>query len=121
MITLLTWQIIKKGISMIGILFHLTNVEYSQKMHSRRHKMKLTTIILIISLVILSVLCTVLAYLWIDRSITLAYVNASVDSEVRTRIITTDLIESEWRGKSLNEVYQKLSTEVQKHPEQNIG
>jgi len=23
---------------MIGILFHLTNVEHSQKMHSRRHK-----------------------------------------------------------------------------------
>ncbi|WP_408583206.1 Imm58 family immunity protein [Hafnia alvei] len=36
--------------------------------------MKLTTVILIISLVILSVLCTVLAYLRIDRSITLAYV-----------------------------------------------
>lgn len=82
--------------------------------------MKLTTVILITSLVILSVLCTVFIYLWIDSSITLAYVNASVDSEVRTRIIITDLIESEWRGKSLNEVYQKLSTEVQKHPEKNI-
>ncbi|STQ74320.1 Imm58 family immunity protein [Hafnia alvei] len=82
--------------------------------------MKSTTIILITSLVILSVLCTVLAYLWIDRSITLAYVNASVDSEIRTRIIITDLIESEWRGKSLNEIHQKPSTEVQKHPEKNI-
>lgn len=82
--------------------------------------MKLTTVILITSLVILSVLCTVLAYLWIYRSITLAYVNASVDSEVRNRIIITDLIENEWRGKSLNDIYKKLSAEVQRYPEKSI-
>lgn len=82
--------------------------------------MKKTTIVLSMLLMMVSVSCLFFAYLWIDRSITLSYVNASVESEIRARIIITDLIENEWYGKSSNEVYQKLSEEVNKHPEKNI-
>jgi hypothetical protein len=60
------------------------------------------------------------AYLWIDRAITLAYVNTSLDSEVRARGIITDLIESEWHDRCEDDIYKKLMIEVEKHPEKII-
>lgn len=82
--------------------------------------MRVTTIILSILLIMVISLCIIFLYLWIDRAVTLAYVNASLASEVRVRVIITGLIESEWNGKGEDEVYKKLMVEVNRHPEQVI-
>lgn len=82
--------------------------------------MRVSTVILSICLVLTSFLCILFAWLWIDRTITLAYVNASLDSEVRARNIITNLMESEWYGKDENYIYQKLRIEVKKRPEDII-
>ncbi len=82
--------------------------------------MKIATIILSVLLVMVLALCVFVTYLWIDRSVTLTYVNASLDSEVRSRGIITGIVENEWRGKSQSEIYRKLNMEVKKYPEKSI-
>ncbi|QHM70617.1 Imm58 family immunity protein [Mixta intestinalis] len=81
--------------------------------------MKIITV-LSITLVLTLILCVYFAYLAIDSSITLTYINASMDSEVRARVILTDLIKNEWIGKSQSEIYDKLEAEAIKNPEKNI-
>ncbi|EGT0667908.1 hypothetical protein JAG28_003286 [Citrobacter werkmanii] len=82
--------------------------------------MRTSTIILSMLLILTSFLCFFFAYLWIDRTITLAYVNASLDSEMRARTIITNIIEREWYGKYEGDIYRKLMIEVEKHPEDII-
>ena len=81
-----------------------------------RMKLMLTTAALIASLVG----CAVLAYLWIDRSITLSYVNQSADaSNVATRHLEW-LLGSAWSGMSENAVLEKLQLEATRHPNDSI-
>ena len=82
--------------------------------------MRATTKKLSILLVLALFCCVFFAYLWIDRLITLSYVYASLNSEVRARTIITEVIKRDWYGKSENEVYHKLSTAIEKYPGETI-
>lgn len=82
--------------------------------------MRITTLVLSVFLAGSLVLCAFLTYLLIDRSITLSYVNSSMDSEVRSRVVITGLIKNEWYGKKEIEIYQKLKVEIERNPSMNI-
>jgi hypothetical protein len=51
-------------------------------------------------------------YLWIDRSITLAYVSQSLESSERSVKNLESLLEREWRGKPKEEIVQKLKRQA---------
>lgn len=79
-------------------------------------KITLTTVALIASLVG----CAVLAYLWIDRSITLSYVKQSVDAgDASTRRLER-LLGGAWNGMSESAVLEKLQAEAARHPTESI-
>ena len=50
----------------------------------------------------------VLAYLWIDRSISLNYAKQSLDMEINVNNGLESLLQEEWRGLPEAEVMQKL-------------
>ena len=64
--------------------------------------------------------CVVLAYLWIDRSITLSYANASVRTSESAVKNLGLLIEGEWRGLAKNQVFAKLKIVAQHHPQKDL-
>jgi hypothetical protein len=64
--------------------------------------------------------CVVLAYLWIDRSITLSYANASVRTSENTVKNLELLVENEWLGLTKKQVFAKLKAVVQHHPQKNV-
>lgn len=82
--------------------------------------MRAIIITLSILLVLTLFLCMLFAYLWIDRSITLSYVYASLDSEVRARAIITEVIKRDWCGKPEDEVYHKLLMVIEKYQDETI-
>lgn len=64
--------------------------------------------------------CTVLAYLWIDRSISLSYATqeiATANSSVRN---LGNLLANEWRGMPESEVLQRLQKVVARMPDAGI-
>lgn len=79
-------------------------------------KITLTTAALIASLAG----CAVLAYLWIDRSITLSYVKQSVDAgDASTRRLER-LLGGAWNGMSESAVLEKLQAEAARHTTESI-
>jgi hypothetical protein len=58
--------------------------------------------------------------LWIDRSITLSYVNQSVDAANASTRQLEWLLGSTWAGMSEKIVLEKLQAEVARHPNENI-
>lgn len=66
------------------------------------------TTILAVALALSLCACTLFAYLWIDRSITLTYVSAGneLDASVIRQLNT--LLEVAWVGTPESEVFQKL-------------
>jgi hypothetical protein len=64
--------------------------------------------------------CCVLAYLWIDRSITLSYVNQSYETSNNIARNLTQLIESEWHGLSESVIRKKLENAAQRHSDEKI-
>lgn len=66
------------------------------------------TILLALGFLIASVGCAVLAYLWIDRSITLSYVSASHQTTADALSRLSLLLETEWIGMSEEDLLQKL-------------
>jgi hypothetical protein len=76
--------------------------------------MSIITILLIIAIIT----CMVLAYLWVDRSISLSYARQSVDMGNNVINGLESLLEEEWRGMPESEVFQKLKkTAAMRKPE----
>lgn len=67
---------------------------------------KVTTVIVLI----LVVLCVVLTYLWIDRSISLAYSKQSADAASNAMRDLEHILEREWRDLPETEVLKRLQT-----------
>lgn len=64
--------------------------------------------------------CMVFAYLWIDRSITLAYVNQDVETSNNAMRHLELLLEGEWRGIPENNILQKLELAAARNPNKKI-
>ena len=64
--------------------------------------------------------CGVLAYMWIDRSITLTYVDLSMQSTSRANELMRSLLQHEWAGLSDAEVLRRLNAEAARRPQENI-
>lgn len=81
---------------------------------------KLTRTALIAALVASLIGCALFAYLWIDRSISLSYLNQSIDaSNVALRRLE-DLLGNEWSGMLEKSVLEKLQAEAVRHPNEKI-
>ncbi|WP_157771970.1 Imm58 family immunity protein [Ralstonia solanacearum] len=59
----------------------------------------------------------VLAYLWIDRSITLTYIQASEQSSSQMVRSFERLLEQEWKGLSEAQLLEKLHRVVERDPD----
>lgn len=111
------------GLTVFKVLFPDYPIEFYDGYTSTwlgGHTMRITTLVLSVFLAGSLVLCAFLTYLLIDRSITLSYVNSSMDSEVRSRVVIAGLIKNEWYGKKESEIYQKLKVEIERNPSMNI-
>jgi hypothetical protein len=64
--------------------------------------------------------CAVLAYLWIDRSISLSYARQSADTDSASKRRLERLLCVAWSGMSENAVLEKLEAEAARHPAENI-
>lgn len=64
--------------------------------------------------------CAVFAYLWIDRSITLSYANASLRTSDDINTILVMLIQSEWRNLTRKEILEKLEAIRKSHSKEDI-
>lgn len=83
-------------------------------------KARNVTILLSFGLLISSIGCVVLAYLWIDRSVTLAYVNQSIETNNNTMKRLEILLENEWVGMSEDKVLKKLKHVSEQYPAYKI-
>ncbi len=80
-----------------------------------------TTISLLAIAFLISFLgCIIFSYLWIDRSISLAYLSASHDSTVMAYNKISSLLENEWRGISEQELRILLEAEINRQRDLNI-
>lgn len=79
-------------------------------------KMTLTTGALIAALAG----CTVFAYLWIDRSVTLSYVKQSADASDASIHRLERLLGIAWNGMSESAVLEKLQAEAARYPNEAI-
>ncbi len=64
--------------------------------------------------------CAVLAYLWIDRSISLSYARQSADSDSASTRRLERLLGTAWNGMPESVVLEKLQAEAARHPNENI-
>lgn len=64
--------------------------------------------------------CAVFAYLWIDRSITLSYVNHGADASSAAAHRMEALLANEWRGMPEGVVLEKLQAEAARQPSKSI-
>lgn len=64
--------------------------------------------------------CMVFAYLWIDRSITLTYLNQDVETSNNAMRHLELLLEGEWHGMSENNILQKLELAAARSPNKKI-
>jgi hypothetical protein len=64
--------------------------------------------------------CAVLAYLWIDRSISLSYARQSDDADIASTRRLERLLGVAWVGMTENAVLEKLQAEADRHPAENI-
>jgi non-ribosomal peptide synthetase component F len=82
--------------------------------------MSKTTMLLTTSLVISVLGCLVLAYLWIDRSISLSYMQQSYETERHSVESLQKLIASEWKGIPEAQVQKKLEQVAAQMPERTV-
>ncbi|QBB71974.1 hypothetical protein ELE36_17280 [Pseudolysobacter antarcticus] len=61
-----------------------------------------------------------LAYLWIDRSLTLSYVSQSADSSADALQNLMRVLETEWRGLPESDVLQKLQKTLSQSPKADL-
>jgi len=64
--------------------------------------------------------CGVLAYLWIDRSISLGYAVSGARSSEQARDLLSTLLEREWQGLAEDEVLTRLTAEAARRPQDQI-
>lgn len=64
--------------------------------------------------------CGIFAYLWIDRSVTLTYVEAGNRSTEQARDLAFALLAQEWSGLSEDEVLKRLNAEAARRPQDKI-
>ena len=57
---------------------------------------------------VLALICVVLAYLWIDRSISLTYMSASMQTTSEAASQATKLVVHEWKGQTEDAVFANL-------------
>lgn len=82
--------------------------------------MKKLTMFLSLSLSASLICCAVLAYFWIDRSISLSYLRQSYETERSSVEDLQKLIASEWKGLPEGQVQRKLEQAAAKMPERRI-
>lgn len=64
--------------------------------------------------------CAVFAYLWIDRSLSLTYMDASQRTTEQGYAQLAELVRQEWVGLPESEVLKRLQAAAAKHPQGNI-
>lgn len=69
---------------------------------------------------LLLVICVGLAYLLIDRAISLSYLDASYQTTQQSHNRVVSLLESEWRGMPEKEVLARLQAAAAKQPKEDI-
>jgi len=74
------------------------------------------TYTLLALLSVLVVACGVLAYLWIDRSISLSYSKQGAETAHNTIRRMEQLLQNDWRGMPEDEVLRKLQKAVEGMP-----
>lgn len=72
------------------------------------------------SLVIAVIGCLVLAYLWIDMSISLTYMKQSYETERSAVENLQKLVASEWKGMPEAQVQKKLEQTAAQMPERSV-
>lgn len=79
-----------------------------------------STIVLSIALTISLLACAVLAYLWLDRSISLSYMRQSYETERSSVESLQKLIALEWMDLPEDQLREKLEKSAAKMPEQSV-
>lgn len=82
--------------------------------------MSKTIMLLTISLVTAVMGCLVLAYLWIDRSISLTYMQQSYETEHSSVESLQKLIASEWKGMPAAQLQMKLEQAAAQMPKRAV-
>lgn len=82
--------------------------------------MKKLTLFLLLSLSVSIICCAFFAYFWIDRSISLDYLQQSYETERSSVANLQKLIASEWKGLPEGQVQKKLEQVAAKSPERRI-
>lgn len=82
--------------------------------------MKKIIYVLVASLTLAILGCAELAYLWIDRSITLSYVSQSAETSESSARHLEYLLEDEWRGMPEAQVLQKLQNAATRMPKAEV-
>ena len=82
--------------------------------------MSKTIMLLTISLATTVMGCLVLAYLWIDRSISLTYMQQSYEAEHSAVESLQKLIASEWKGMPVAQLQMKLEQAAAQMPERAV-
>ncbi len=81
---------------------------------------KKTNILLSILLVLSLLVCGILAYLWIDMSISFTYLQSDYESSSRLYELSTSLLQEEWNELSESAIRSKLESYAADNPEQSI-
>jgi hypothetical protein len=76
--------------------------------------------LLVAAVVVLSIGCVGFAYLWIDRSITLSYVEASQQTTAAELRHLAQLLTREWAGLSRSTIEEKLTAEAARRASEGI-
>lgn len=82
--------------------------------------MRRQTMLLTISLATAVIGCFVLAYLWIDRSISLSYLQKSYETERISVESLQKLVASEWKGMPEAQIQKKLEEVAAQMPERAV-
>jgi hypothetical protein len=64
--------------------------------------------------------CAVFAYLWVDRSLSLSYMDSSQRSSAQGYAQLADLVGQEWAGLPESEVLKRLQAAAARHPQESI-
>jgi hypothetical protein len=83
-------------------------------------KSRRSTMFMIAGLVILFVGCITFAYLWLDRSISISYLDSSNRTTEQAYLRISALLEREWANLSEQEVLARLEAEAKRYPRDEI-
>lgn len=86
----------------------------------KRPEMSRATMLMAVGLLVSVVACVIFAYLLIDRSISLSYLEASQRSTQHGYTQLAALVEHEWFGLAESEVLRRLQAEAARHPHRMI-